>query len=156
MKRLLGALAATLLSCSSVQSLSHGDYAGAVMNAANDPAATGLVQDLQKCEKIAALDITFDEERTIGGTVALNWVQLGGGLLDVDSRAIATQDFLFVDPHRCRGKFNLCNRIVGREEQNAPAGPGRCQSIGNHRRMRYCDQHRVRSPAASTGPYLFH
>jgi predicted Zn-dependent protease len=30
-------------------------------------------------------DITFDEERTIGGTVALNWVHQGGGLMVVAS-----------------------------------------------------------------------
>ncbi len=41
----------------------------------------GLTQDLSKCEQMGAAEITFDEERTIGGTVALNWVQQGGGLL---------------------------------------------------------------------------
>jgi beta-barrel assembly-enhancing protease len=70
-----------------MQSLSHGDYTGAVTNAINDPNGPRLVQDLQKCDQIAALEITFEEERTIGGTVALNWVQLGGGLL-VDVPAI--------------------------------------------------------------------
>jgi hypothetical protein len=41
----------------------------------------GLTQDLSKCDQIGAAEVTFDEERTIGGAVALNWVQLGGGLL---------------------------------------------------------------------------
>jgi beta-barrel assembly-enhancing protease len=81
MRWLLLGSAAVLLCCSSVQSLSHGDVAGAVTNAVNNPNAATLVRDLQKCDQIAALEITFDEERTIGGTVALNWVQLGGGLL---------------------------------------------------------------------------
>jgi len=86
MKQPLYVSALFLFACSSVQSLSHGDVAGAVTNAVNNPNAATLVRDLQKCDQIAALEITFDEERTIGGTVALNWVQLGGGLLvDVPS-----------------------------------------------------------------------
>ena len=37
----------------------------------------GLTQDLSKCDLIGAAEVTFDEERTIGGAVALDWVQLG-------------------------------------------------------------------------------
>ncbi|HXX31635.1 MAG TPA: M48 family metallopeptidase [Myxococcaceae bacterium] len=82
---LAGGLAAA---CGVVSGISHGNVsetiAGATSTGVN---AATLVNDLNKCDQMGALAITFDEERTIGGTVALNWVQLGGGLL-VDVPAI--------------------------------------------------------------------
>ena len=38
----------------------------------------GLTQDLSKCDQLGAAEVTFEEERTIGGAVALNWVQQNG------------------------------------------------------------------------------
>jgi beta-barrel assembly-enhancing protease len=81
-------VAMSALSCGMVSGISHGSVSETIAGAASTGAnAATLVTDLNKCEQIAALDISFDEERTIGGAVALNWVQLGGGLL-VDVPAI--------------------------------------------------------------------
>lgn len=81
------------LSCGVVSGISHGNVTEAISGAASSGAnAATLVTDLNKCEQIAALDISFAEERTIGGAVALNWVQMGGGLL-VDVAAVPETAF---------------------------------------------------------------
>jgi len=76
----LGTLA--LVACSAAAGIMRGDT-GSIVSGLADSTTTvvGLTQDLSKCDQIGAADIPFDEERTIGGAVALNWVQQGGGLL---------------------------------------------------------------------------
>jgi beta-barrel assembly-enhancing protease len=82
MKPLLLLLAGAALACGVVSGISHGSVSETLAGAASSgQTAATLVTDLNKCDQMAALDISFDEERTIGGAVALNWVQLGGGLL---------------------------------------------------------------------------
>lgn len=69
----LGALA---LSCSSVRNIPG--TAGKIIQSAST-AADALV-DTSECEKLAAPP-SVEEEYALGGAVALNWVQRGGGLL---------------------------------------------------------------------------
>jgi hypothetical protein len=82
MRWLLLVAAFGVAACGVVQGISHGNVSEAIGGAVSTGTnAATLVNDLGKCDQIAALEISFDEERTIGGAVALNWVQLGGGLL---------------------------------------------------------------------------
>ncbi len=76
----LGALG--VLACSAAAGFMKGDTNSIVSGIAESTTTVvGLTQDLSKCDQIGAAEVTFDEERTIGGTVALNWVQQGSGLL---------------------------------------------------------------------------
>ena len=83
MKRALLSLAMIgLLACAAASGFMKGDTSSIVSGVAESTTTVmGLTQDLSKCDQIGAAEVTFDEERTIGGTVALNWVQQGGGLL---------------------------------------------------------------------------
>jgi len=76
----LGALG--LVACSAAAGFMKGDPSSIATGLAESTTTVvGLTQDLSKCDQIGAAEVTFDEERTIGGAVALNWVQQGGGLL---------------------------------------------------------------------------
>jgi len=83
MKRALVSLAVlVIVGCSAAAGFMKGnptDIAQGVAESGQNVMA--LSQDLSKCDSLGTADVTFDEERTIGGTVALNWVQQGGGLL---------------------------------------------------------------------------
>jgi len=43
--------------------------------------AIELTQKLAECDKLGEAEVTIDEERAIGGSVAMNWIQQGGGLM---------------------------------------------------------------------------
>jgi len=76
----LGALA--LAACSAAAGLMSGNPSAIAHGLAESTnTVVGLTQDLAKCDQLGAAEVTFEEERTIGGTVALNWVQQNGGLL---------------------------------------------------------------------------
>src|SRR5262249_22486489 len=83
MKRVLVSLAVlVIVGCSAAAGIMKGnptDIAQGVAESSQNVLA--LSQDLSKCDSLGTADVTFDEERTIGGTVALNWVQQAGGLL---------------------------------------------------------------------------
>ena len=83
MRRLLLSLGAgSLVACAAATGFMRGDTNSIVSGIAESTTTVvGLTQDLSKCDQIGAAEVTFDEERTIGGTVALNWVQQGGGLM---------------------------------------------------------------------------
>ncbi len=102
MRRLLLSLAALgLAACAAASGFMKGDT-GSIVNGLAESTGTvvGLGQDLSKCDQIGAAEVTFDEERTIGGAVALNWVQQGKGLLvDVttaDGAALASPKTLAI------------------------------------------------------------
>jgi beta-barrel assembly-enhancing protease len=88
MRRILVSLAVlVIVGCSAAAGIMKGNPTDIVHGVAESTQnVVGLSQDLAKCDSLGTADVTFDEERTIGGTVALNWVQQGGGLL-VDSPA---------------------------------------------------------------------
>jgi Zn-dependent protease with chaperone function len=103
-RRLLLSLAAlALVACSAAAGFMKGNP-NDIARGLSDSTTTvvGLTQDLSKCDQLGAAEITVEEERTIGGAVALNWVQLNGGLLvDVptgnqaalaDPKRLAVQD----------------------------------------------------------------
>lgn len=83
MRRALLSLGAIgLAACAAASGLMKGDTSSIISGVTESTTTVvGLTQDLSKCDQIGAAEITFDEERTIGGAVALNWVQHGGGLL---------------------------------------------------------------------------
>jgi hypothetical protein len=82
-----------VVGCSAISGIQHGDVNQLVQTGQS---VAGLTQDLGKCDSLGQAEISFDEERTIGGTVALNWVQQGGGVLvDVPPGAETS-----LDPHR--------------------------------------------------------
>jgi Zn-dependent protease with chaperone function len=95
----LGALG--LVACAAASGFMKGDTNSIISGVAESTTTVvGLTQDLSKCDQIGAAEVTFDEERTIGGAVALNWVQQGGGLLvDVttaDANALANPKTLAI------------------------------------------------------------
>jgi Zn-dependent protease with chaperone function len=119
MKRALLSLAmVALVACAAASGFMKGDT-NSIISGVTESTGTvvNLTQDLSKCEQIAAAEITFDEERTIGGTVALNWVQQGGGLLvDVstaDAAALASPKTLVVQdtPHN---RLHTYVNVVGK------------------------------------------
>ena len=63
--------------------------------------------------------------------------------MNVRRRAIAAQNFLFVDAHFGGREFDSGHRVIGREEQDAAAWPGCCQGVGDNGRMRDCHQHYI-------------
>lgn len=112
----LGALA--LAACSAAAGFMKGDTNSIVTGLADSTTTVvGLTQDLSKCDQIGAAEVSFDEERTIGGAVALNWVQQGGGLLvDVptgDAAALANPKTLPVQ-ETPRNQVHKYLNLVGR------------------------------------------
>ena len=63
--------------------------------------------------------------------------------MDVHGRTVAAQDFFFVDPHRCSGKFNPGYRIVRGKQQHASPGPRQCQRIDHNGRVSHRYQNRI-------------
>jgi len=137
-----------LLACAAASGFMKGDTSSIVSGVAESTTTVvGLTQDLSKCDQIGAAEVSFDEERTIGGAVALNWVQQGGGLLvDVptgDAAALANPKTLGVKdtPRNQLHKYlnvvgkNLASRstrptlqwtfgVVDSEVVNAVSAPG--------------------------------
>ena len=137
-----------LLACAAASGFMKGDTSSIVSGVAESTTTVvGLTQDLSKCDQIGAAEVSFDEERTIGGAVALNWVQQGGGLLvDVptgDPAALANPKTLGVKdtPRNQLHKYlnvvgkNLASRstrptlqwtfgVVDSEVVNAVSAPG--------------------------------
>ncbi len=119
MRRALLSLGAVgLAACAAASGLMRGDTSSIVSGVAESTTTVvGLTQDLSKCDQIGAAEVTFDEERTIGGAVALNWVQQGGGLLvDVptgDAAALASPKTLPVQDTP-RNQVHKYLNVVGR------------------------------------------
>ena len=119
MRRALLSLAMIgLLACAAASGFMKGDTSSIVNGVAESTTTVvGLTQDLSKCDQIGAAEITFDEERTIGGTVALNWVQQGGGLLvDVttaDGAALASPKTLPIQDSP-RNQMHKYLNVVGK------------------------------------------
>ena len=119
MKRVLLSLAMVgLVACAAASGFMKGDTSSIVSGVAESSTTViGLTQDLSKCDQIGAAEITFDEERTIGGTVALNWVQQGGGLLvDVttaDAAALASPKTLVIQDSP-RNRMHTYLNVVGK------------------------------------------
>jgi len=82
-RRLLLSLGAgALVACSAAAGFIKGNPNDIARGLAESTSTVmGLTQDLSKCDQLGAAEVTFEEERTIGGAVALNWVQQNGGLL---------------------------------------------------------------------------
>ena len=76
--------------------------------------------------------------------------------MDVRGRAVAAQDFFFVDPHGGGRKLNSSYRVVRGEKQHAPPRSCRCQSVHHHRWVRYCYQDGIGTATLRPGPDLFH
>jgi predicted Zn-dependent protease len=118
-KRLLlssGALG--LVACAAASGFMKGDTSSIINGVAESTTTVvGLTQDLSKCDQIGAAEVTFDEERTIGGAVALNWVQQGGGLLvDVntaDASALANPKTLTIQDTP-RNELHKYLNVVGK------------------------------------------
>jgi hypothetical protein len=109
MKRLMISLRLGLLAfsgCSAISGIQHGDVNQLVQTGQS---VAGLTQDLGKCDSLGQTEVSFEEERTIGGAVALNWVQQGGGLLvdvpSADERSLA-------DPRRLSVGDTSRNRLA--------------------------------------------
>lgn len=75
LKCVVAGLGALALSCSSVRNLPLSGSAGELLQT-----TLGTIIDASECNKLAATP-TVEEEYALGGAVALNWVQRGGGLL---------------------------------------------------------------------------
>src|SRR6266852_2280752 len=73
--------------------------------------------------------------------------------LDVNGGAVAAQDFLFVNAHGRRGKFDLGYRVVCGEKQNTTAGPRRRQRFDYKRGMRDSYENGIGSPPFGSGLY---
>ncbi len=71
-------LGALVLSCASAQNLGLPGPAGQLVEAVGT--AKEAYDGVSECEKLSASP-TVEEEYALGGAVALNWVQRGGGLL---------------------------------------------------------------------------
>ncbi|HSP18311.1 MAG TPA: M48 family metalloprotease, partial [Myxococcaceae bacterium] len=120
----LGALALT--ACSAAAGLMSGNPSSIAHGLAESTnSVVGLTQDLGKCDQLGAAEVTFAEERTIGGAVALNWVQQNGGLLvDVPTG----QQTALADPARLpvqetpRNQLHRYLNVVGK---NVSARSGR-------------------------------
>ena len=82
--------------------------------------------------------------------------KIGPCFLDVHGRAVAAQDFFFVNTHGSGRKLDLGYRIVCGEKQHAPSGPCRCQRIHHDRRMSHCHQDRVSASPLSPSLQVFH
>jgi Peptidase family M48 len=147
-RALLSLSMVALVACAAASGIMRGDTSSIVSGVAESTTTmVGLTQDLSKCDQIGAAEVTFDEERTIGGAVALNWVQQGGGLLvDVptgDAAALANPTTLGVQdtPRNRLHKYlnvvgkNLASRstrptlqwtfgVVDTEVVNAVSAPG--------------------------------
>jgi hypothetical protein len=107
-----------LLACAAASGFMKGDTSSIISGVAESSnTMLGLTQDLSKCDQIGAAEVTFDEERTIGGAVALNWVQQGGGLLvDVptgDAAALANPRALGIQ-ETPRNRLHKYLNLVGR------------------------------------------
>ena len=83
MKPVIVSLAVLIIvGCSAAAGIMKGNPTDIVQGVASSGQnVMTLTQDLGKCDSLGTADVTFDEERTIGGTVALNWVQQNGGLM---------------------------------------------------------------------------
>jgi peptidase M48-like protein len=118
-KRFLLSLgAAGLMACAAASGFMKGDTNSIISGVAESTTTVvGLTQDLSKCDQIGAAEVTFDEERTIGGAVALNWVQQGGGLLvDVttaDANALANPKTLAIQDTP-RNQLHKYLNVVGK------------------------------------------
>ena len=119
MRRLLLSLGALgLVACAAASGFMKGDTNSIISGVAESTTTVmGLTQDLSKCDQIGAAEVTFDEERTIGGAVALNWVQQGGGLLvDVstaDAAALANPKTLSIQ-ETPRNQLHRYLNVVGK------------------------------------------
>ena len=119
MKRLLLSLGALgLVACAAASGFMKGDTSSIISGVTESTTTVvGLTQDLSKCDQIGAAEVTFDEERTIGGAVALNWVQQGGGLLvDVttaDANALASPKTLAIQ-ETPRNQLHKYLNVVGK------------------------------------------
>ena len=119
MKRLLLSLGALgLAACAAASGFMKGDTSSIISGVTESTTTVmGLTQDLSKCDQIGAAEVSFDEERTIGGAVALNWVQQGGGLLvDVstaDAAALANPKTLSVQATP-RNQLHQYLNVVGK------------------------------------------
>jgi predicted Zn-dependent protease len=78
LKCVVAGLGTLALSCSSVRHLPISGEAGDLIQAAGT--VVNAVADASECEKLAVTP-SVEEEYALGGSVALNWVQRGGGLL---------------------------------------------------------------------------
>ena len=135
MKRLLlssGALG--LVACAAASGFMKGDTSSIINGVAESTTTVvGLTQDLSKCDQIGAAEVTFDEERTIGGTVALNWVQQGGGLLvDVTTAACRIRNPSGDPESTCPGRrlHRKRREAMTRACRIAPAAPGKARLPG--------------------------
>lgn len=128
MRRLLLSLGVlALVACSAAAGFMKGDPNSIVSGLAESTGTVvNLTQDLSKCDQIGAAEVTFEEERTIGGTVALNWVQQGGGLLvdapTGDTTALADAKRLAVQETPRNNLARYLN-VVGRNLASRSARP---------------------------------
>lgn len=88
-KSFVAGLGALALSCTGMHLPPVPGSAGELVQTVNQGAgaagtAQHLKQDRSECEKLAAPP-SVEEEYALGGAVALNWVQRGGGLLSLDT-----------------------------------------------------------------------
>lgn len=79
LKCAVAALGALWLSCTPMKQLALSGSSGALLQQAT--AVVDALEERAECEKLAA-EPSLEEEYALGGAVALNWVQRGGGLLD--------------------------------------------------------------------------
>jgi beta-barrel assembly-enhancing protease len=127
-KRLLLSLGALgLVACAAASGFMKGDTSSIISGVTESTTTVvGLTQDLSKCDQIGAAEVTFDEERTIGGAVALNWVQQGGGLLvDVttaDANALANPKTLTIQDTP-RNQLHKYLNVVGKNLASRSARP---------------------------------
>ena len=84
LKCVVAGLGALALSCSTVRRLPIPNTAGELFQAAET--VVDVAVDTSECKKLAATP-SVEEEYALGGAVALNWVQRGGGLLGSSAEA---------------------------------------------------------------------
>jgi len=125
---LLSLAALGLVACSAAAGLMSGNPSNIASGLADSTTSVvGLTQDLSKCDQLGAAAVTFEEERTIGGAVALNWVQQNGGLL-VDVPA-GQQQAALADPARLgvtdtpRNQLHRYLNVVGKNVAARSARP---------------------------------
>jgi len=116
-----------LVACAAAGGLMSGNP-NQMISGVTESAGTAmeLNQKLAECDKLGAAEVTVDEERAIGGSIAMNWIQQGGGLMvDVptgNAKALESAKTLAVGTS-ARNQMSSYLNVVGRNLASRSSRP---------------------------------